>query len=260
MNGGIEKLRKMAGSLAAVVVTAALIGGTVQAAPVYGVFQSEEFGGDIMDGRWSASLPEGNTGELAQIGSVINAASWDGVELGTQWQMSGQELVARDLLSVEPFGALEIEKWTIEYEGGQLLLKEFARGGATCAWWGDEPAGFDEYVVDITEYSHNTQITYLSGQAVGVYSIITLSGVFEEYTDWQLEFMLAVAVELGEGAEPPANYPEFLYPDWYPNPEQWGQWGVAQKIKMQITPEPSALALLALGGVLIVARRRRRRK
>ena len=260
MNGGIEKLRKISGSLAALLVAGALAAGTAQATPVYGVFVSEEFSGDIMDGRWSASLPEGNTGDVAQIGSVINAASWDGVELGTQWAMSGQELVARDLLSVEPFGNLRIEKWALDYDYGTLLLKKYARGGAISQWWGGEPAGVEEYVVNIGQYSHNTQITYLYNEIVGVYSIITLSGTFEEYPNWQMEFMLAVAVELGEGAAPPANYPEYLFPDWYDDPVQWGQWGVAQKIKMQITPEPSALGLLGLGGVLVVLRRRRRRK
>jgi hypothetical protein len=260
MNGGIGKLRKTSGSLAALLVAGALAAGTAQAAPVYGVFVSEEFGGDIMDGRWSASLPEGNTGDVAQIGSVINAASWDGVDLGTQWEMSGQELVARELLSVEPFGNLRIEKWALDYDNGTLLLKKYARGGAISQWWGDEPVGAEEYVVTIGQYSHNTQITYLYDEIVGVYSIITLSGTFQEYPNWQMEFMLAVAVELGEGAAPPANYPEFLFPGWYENPVQWGQWGVAQKIKMQITPEPSALGLLGLGGVLVVLRRRRRRK
>ncbi|HUT01249.1 MAG TPA: PEP-CTERM sorting domain-containing protein [Phycisphaerae bacterium] len=263
MKGGIDNLRKTLGSVAMVLAMILLVGGTAYASPIAGVFRSEEFeGGDIMDGRWSAGLPEGDTGSFAQIGSIINAASWDGDQLGTQWQMSGQELVATHQLSVEPFGPfLTIEKWSYDYDGGTMLLKETARDGATSQWWGGDSDGSGRYEVAISDYAHTTQVTYLNGDVVGVYSIITLTGLFDQdlYPDYELRFMLAVAVQLGEGSEVPSNYPPFLFGD-YPNPEEWGQWGIAQKIKMEITPEPSSLAVVTLGGLLVLMRRRRRRR
>lgn len=67
--------------------------------------------------------------------------------------------------------------------------------------------------------------------------------------------MLAVAVKLGDGFGPPSDYPEFL-PSQYSGA---GQWGIAQKIRMEITPEPATLGLVAIGGVMMVLRRRRQR-
>jgi len=260
MSRGIENMRMTAGAVAAAVAVVLLIGGAVQAYPITGVFESEEFpGGDVMNGRWSEGLPEGDTGTFYQIGSVISAASWDGDELGTQWQMSQQELVSAKQLRSEEFGALTIDTWVLDYEGGELVLGKDARTG-TSDWWGDEAVD-TEYVVDITNYSHTTQVHYIGDSIVGTYSIISLTGTFDQskYAGYEVQFMLAVAVQLDDGATPPEGFPDYLFGD-YPNPEQWGQWGVAQKIKMEITPEPSTVGLLGLGGVMVLIRRRRRRR
>ena len=260
MSRGIENVRTKLGAVATAVAVVLLAGGAAQAYPIAGIFESEEFpGGDVMDGRWSESLPEGDTDSLCQIGSIINAASWDGDKLGTQWQMSQQRLVSANPVHEEDLGALRIETWVLGYEGGELVLGKDARIG-TSKWWGGEPVD-TEYLVDITNYSHTTQIHYLGDTVAGVYSIISLTGMFDQskYAGYEVEFMLAVAVQLDDGATPPDDFPDYLFGD-YPDPEQWGQWGIAQKIKMEITPEPSTVGLLALGGILVLVRRRRQRR
>ena len=85
MSRGIENVRTKLGAVATAVAVVLLAGGAAQAYPIAGIFESEEFpGGDVMDGRWSESLPEGDTDSLCQIGSIINAAT------ATNWAHSGR--------------------------------------------------------------------------------------------------------------------------------------------------------------------------
>ncbi len=261
MTGGeniMNRGRKSGWVIAA--VTVGILAMQATAAPVTGVFESEEFNGDIIDGRWTESYAGGGPG-LA--GNVLNAASWDGTTLGGQWTIGGMTLDENaQLIDLDTMGSLTIEKYFSQYVGGQMLLKKEARDGNS-AWWG-EPDGsaMEEYTVFIDEYTHHTQVTKLNGVEKGVYSLITMTGSFDPNTDseyyYNVEFMLAVAVKTGEGAGPPAGFPDFLG-----DPNDNGQWGVAQKIRMEIAqgeevPEPSAMALVAIGATAMILRRRRR--
>lgn len=175
-----EKMNKRnVWSFGATLVAAVLIlGGTAQAVPVLGVFESEEFGGDIMDGRWSESFVGGGP---EKVGNILNAASWDGTDLvagtlGTQWTLSGMTLSSVNSLGDDWLGALRIEKWFTTYNGGTLALKQPARDGNSL-WWGEDPGSSEtEYVVNITNYAHNTQVTYFGNTMVGTYSLVTLTG------------------------------------------------------------------------------------
>ena len=252
------------GAAALAIAAALLIAGPAQAAPIVGVFESHELGGYIFDGRWSESFPD--AGQWGEPNSTINAASWDGIELGSQWVMSGQYIEEADdhqLLTDEKVGALRIRKYLTEYTGGELHLKKIVSADPDERMWWNQADGGDEYVINIDYYSQSTQITtipILDDQEVGCYSLITLTGTFADHPDYQLRFMLAVAVKLDEGPGPDANYPDYLVPDGYDGvPMNMGQWGIAQKIRMEITPEPATVGLLALGGLVILARRRSRR-
>lgn len=257
-----QNVRNWTGVVVITVVAGLFSAGHATAAPIPGVFESIELGGHILDGRWSESWPDGLPD---QTGNTINAASWDGIDLGTQWEMSGQSIDVNGAqpLGDEMVGALRVRKYYTEYDGGTLRLKKIdSIDPGERMWWNPADSG-DEYVINIDYYAHNTQVTtipMLGDQEVGYYSLVTLTGTFDAHPLWEVRFMLAVAVKLEEGPGPDPDYPDYLEPDGYVGvPQDMGHWGIAQKIRMEITPEPATFGLLALGGLVLMARRRRRR-
>jgi len=69
-----------------------------------------------------------------------------------------------------------------------------------------------------------------------------------------LVFGSASGVYRGMGTilDKPTDYPSF------PAGYVVGTWGIVNNMQFDITPEPATLSLLALGGVAMLARRRRR--
>ena len=259
MNGGSRtSFWKVSGLVAVVTATALLAGGYAHAGPTEGVYESEEFGGDIMDARWTEGYVNDAQGASGDPDNTIHVKSWDGATLGTQWEIYdlAADSEGAQLVSTESLGGLTILKYETRYESGSgvLLLKKPARDANTSEWWGDGDASAP-YEVKIDNCLFSTQVTLVGGKEEGHYTLITLTGSFEDYPECEVQFMLAVAVKLGEGATEPADYPEFL-----PETADYGQWGIAQKIRMEITPEPATLGLLAMGGMYVLAKARRRRR
>ena len=212
------------------------------AAPINGIYQSVEFGGAIIDGRWSEGWVGGIEGS---VGSTIHAMSFDGTALGTMWKIAGPAIISPPTIISQKthFGHTDTTYDTI-YSGGEMILK--ASGP-----WTD--TGDGDYLVDITSYEHiTTKTTSLSTGYSTFLTEISLSGVYRDYPDYSVSFLVAVAAPLGTGSVAPAQYPSLL-----PN-VPFGAWGVVQKITMEIVPEPASLTLLGLGGLGLIKRRRRR--
>jgi len=186
-------------------------------------------------------------------GDVVNVASWDGLALGGQWLISGPVIDSNTDMGIQPGDGLHLYVVRYDANDATMLMKD------TGPWWdpGDSP-GMTEYVVDITEYRHDVYIDPLGG----VTSLVTLRGVFPEFTVgldvYTVEVFLATAVREGEGPHPGADYPEYL-PQGYTGD---GHWGVVQEIQTlimyELIPEPATLALLGLGAMAVLMRRRRR--
>jgi hypothetical protein len=218
--------------------------------PIPAIFTSEiELGGNgqVQDGRWSESwlAPPQQPG-LA--GNTIHAQSWDPVDgLGAQWEIAGPA-ASTDAVLLQDYrvDGNGVVIYYTPYTGGTLTLKDSG------PWW--NPAdGTGEYEVDITTYSHTTTYTYIDGVPVTYRTNLHVAGVFPDYPGYELSFLVAAAAPVGEGSGPPADYPGFL-----PAGETVGAWGVAQKISMEIVPEPTAMALVLTGAGVLLGRRRRR--
>jgi len=227
-------------TLKALVVAALLFGlltpSFVQAAPIPGFYLPAEVGGAVIDGRWSEAWAGGSEGA---VGSTVSAASWDGAALGTQWEISGPAIVDVDLVGDAPTGiGWETVEYFTTYSGGSLKLKN------TGAWWNAGDPG-TEYDLVVTSYTHDTMRDLYNGQFVTATTIVHLTADFVGYPGYSVDFLVSVAMPTGMGATPPLNYPEFAIDTTA------GAWGVAQKIRMNIIPEPATLAVLGLGGLLL---------
>ncbi len=231
---------------------ALIMAGAASGYPFPGQYFSEEFfEGDVLDGRWSESFvdPDNLPG---QVGNTVHAASWDPntATLGSMWELedisiaSGAQMVydSRDLTGT---GTVFYQT---DYDGGTLWL------GDEGSWW-HPMDGSGAYEVEIDRYNHKTAVDYFNGQIIGETTLVRFDGQFVNFSQASVDFLLAVAVPFGstlEGETLPADFPEFD-----PEGEDEGHWGIIQKIRMQITPEPSMIVLLAAGGLLALRRRRR---
>ena len=208
---------------------------SVEAAPITGIYKSTELGGTVIDGRWSEAWAGGQEGA---VGSTVNAASWDGMTLGTMWTMGGAAIDSAPTLvdTYDEYG-LTVVKWHTTYSGGTLKLAN------TGSWWGGD-AG-TEYNLTITDCAFDTTKYFDGTTLVDMTTLVHFVATFDDYAGYAVDFVIAVAVPTGFGATPPAGYPEFGISTTA------GAWGVAQKIRMEIVPEPATLAILGLGGLLL---------
>lgn len=214
------------------------VSGMAWGAPITGQYKSPDLGTDILNGRWSESFAGGTEGSA---GNIVNAASWDGASLATEWTLSGPALSSGTLLS-DDLDSLGNGQWVYrtEYAGGVISLKDQG------PWWNSADAG-SEYLVDIDSYRHVTTMTFANGERTDLRSTVYALGTFQAFPGYSVEFIIATAVGLGQGTLP-ENYPAYIGADE-------GQWGLVQKINMQIIPEPAAMSLLVLGGMSLLRRR-----
>jgi len=246
---------RMSGPIAAVLVTV-LAAAPAVAGPLPGYYDSECIG-QVIEGRWSESYVNDVPG---YIGNTVHAASWNGVALGTQWELVDAAIAADPVMvgnTVDGSGNGTVTWYTV-YGGGVLTLTD--QGD----WWNPLDLG-DHYTVTVTSYTHTTQVRYSGGVPVEQSTIVEMSGTFDGYyPPYEVSFLVAQALQIDEGDLAAFQAYQAVhgdFPQWLPVCEDYGQWGVAQLIQMQIVPEPATMGLLGIGlGTLMLSGLRRRRR
>lgn len=203
------------------------------AVPVTGYYNSTDLGGQLLTGRASTN----RTGINSGFPHVFHVQSWDGTNLGTQWELScGKSNGYSSVVDNRVAGVGDIV-YTSIYTGGTFT---FFPGG----WpWGSGTG-------TLNNTSLTTTVTYImiSGNSTPVGARIngTASGVFAG--GCALSFAIANGNGVGETTSlnplivKPANYPTFL--DGTCNlaspTQQFGTWGGVTQILFGIEcPTPT---------------------
>jgi len=177
------------------------------------------------------------------VGDEIDAESWDGSTLGTQWVLDEAVVASEVLLDDTTSGSLRIIQDRRTYSGGVLTLKN-----DTTLWSGDVADG--DYLVDVTNFTQSTVTTLYNGTVISTTGTLSMQGTFQNFPDYSINYLVATSETEGEGTAAPAGYPALTAAN--------GLWGSATDVTLEIVPEPTAIAFIALGGAGVALRRRRR--
>jgi hypothetical protein len=211
-----------------VMVVLAMIALPVLAAPpVAGTYYSYDLpGGTFNAGRFSESWVD--PGAHGQIGNTVNAQSWNGTALGTEWKLwcpSIQTLPVQVGDTRDVNGTGDVTYRTV-YSGGHFWL-------GSAGPWGDE-----DYVGDLDFFVITTTYMYVANKVLGIRSNVVSYGQIDGYTDC-MEYEINNAAFYGttDMGPKPADFPVFL--DEYCGEGAWvrGGWGSATQIAIRIRGE-----------------------
>jgi hypothetical protein len=197
------------------------------AAPVTGIYNSIDMGGQLLTGRASTWRPGINSG----LPHVLHVQSWDGANLGTQWEVYCAIEPVNFIVQDNRVNGVGTIVYTSTYTGGTFML--YAGG-----WpWGDGTG-----TLGTTTLVTTVQYMMISGVSTPVASVVNgnTAGVFNG--GCTLTFAIANGSGVGETTSlnpaitKPANYPTFLDGTCNPAPanQQFGTWGNVLTITMSI--------------------------
>lgn len=207
-----------------------------QADPVTGIFTSTDMGGSILTGRASVWRPGINSG----LPHVAHIQSWDGANLGTQWDISCPTENSAFLVQDNRVAGVGTVIYTSTFFGGGFTL-------SPGAWpWGDGSG-----TLNTTTLITAVQFVVIGGVSTPVASVVNgnTSGLFQN--GCLLTFAIANGSGVGETSSlypalvKPATYPTFLDASCAPaSPSlQYGTWGnvitITLGIDCTVADEPS---------------------
>ncbi|MFO7652307.1 MAG: hypothetical protein R6X25_00635 [Candidatus Krumholzibacteriia bacterium] len=186
--------------LALMMATGALAG-----PPLNGSYDSTDMGGPAFIGRytegWDAS------GSALDAGTTLNAASWDGMVLGSQW---------RYWCGTETSSVLLTSTVNSAGNGNATYMKTFVGGYIWLSGDGPWGNGDPEYTGTINSYNEFETITYSEWVPIAAVTNVQANAFFDGYPELCMAFYIGngtriATTEIGEVI--PADYPDLLDPD-----------------------------------------------
>ncbi|MFW5839874.1 MAG: PEP-CTERM sorting domain-containing protein, partial [Planctomycetota bacterium] len=204
------------------------------AAPIVGTYETP----DVLDGRWTLASDDAT---VDPVGDLLDAQSYDGADLGTQWVLSGAVVDSDSVIDMDDLGDGTMRQvFKTVYTGGTLSLKS--------GIWTE--AGDGDYAVDLTTFIQTTEVFMVDGEVLTATGQITAIGDFTDHAGYQLRYLNGISTFEGSSEVAPVGYPSYLG-------AEGGIYGTVSDIKLEIVPEPATMSLLGLGGLLVLRRRRR---
>lgn len=204
------------------------------AAPVNGIFTSTDLGGALLTGHASTWRSGINSG----LPHVLHAQSWDGTNLGTQWDMSCPTEPVNFIVQDNRVGGVGTIVYTSQFTGGTFTL-------FPGAWpWGDGTG-----TLSTTSLVTTVQYILIGGVSTPVASVVNGNTAGTFAGGCALTFAIANGTGVGETTSlnplitKPATYPTFLDGSCGAAPanQQFGTWGNVITITMGIQcPVPTS--------------------
>ena len=171
--------------------------------PLEGDYQTTDLGGPLSIGHYTESwLPDGGA---LEPGTTLNAESWDGANLGTEWRYWCATEPAAAVLLVDTVNSSGngYRTWMKTFSGGYLWLS------GTGPWANGDP----DYPGVIETYTEFETVQYSNWVPVAAVTNVQATGHFDNYPSECLTFAVSNGFRVGStefSMVKPATYPEFL--------------------------------------------------
>jgi hypothetical protein len=194
--------------------------------PIPGVYFSYDMpGGTFNAGRFSESFA--GAGTYNQVGNTVNAASWNGSVLGTDWKIWCSSIsVPPTLISDtrDGFGTGDVT-WQASYGGGHFWL-------ASTGPWGNG----QDYTGDFDVFNVTSTFKYVFGTLLGIRWNMTTSGQIDGYTECFFFSINNCAFFSDTDSGPmPAGFPPFMDSSCNTGTLTRGGWGSVTQLAFQLT-------------------------
>ncbi len=182
-----------------------LAGTSLAGPPLNGAYDSTDLGGDVYLGRYTEGW-DGSGGALLD-GTTLNAESWDGMALGTQWrywcstEMSDAQLLVNTVNS--------------SGNGNRTYMKTFVGGYIWLSGTGPWANGDPDYPGVIDSYTEFETITYENWVPIAAVTNVQATAHFDNYPSQCMTFYIGNGTRVATtdlGQTLPANYPGLLDP------------------------------------------------
>lgn len=171
--------------------------------PLVGDYTTTDLGGPVSVGRYSEAWTAGGGALLA--GTTLNAESWDGASLGTEW---------RYWCATEPApGVLLVNTVNASGNGNKTYMKTFTGGYIWLSGTGPWANGDPSYPGVIDTYTEFETIQYSNWVPVGAVTNVQATAHFDAYPTSCMAFSVSNGVRVGStefGMTKPADYPDLL--------------------------------------------------
>jgi hypothetical protein len=199
-----------------VLLSLVIAGTAVAGPPLDGVYDSTDLGGSVLLGRYSEAWDAG--GSAVDIGTTLNAESWDGTNLATQWRYWCATIATTPIILTDNVDA--------NGNGTRTYQKTFVGGFIWLSGSGPWANGDPDYPGVIDTYDEFETVTYQNFVPVGAVTNVQASAHFDNYPEQCMTFYIANGSEVGStdlGDTKPADYPDFLATDCSPT-RVYGAW------------------------------------
>lgn len=197
---------KRFGLVLTALVTMLLAGASLAGPPLDGSYDSVDLGGPVFTGRYTEGWDAG--GEATGAGTTLNAESWDGTDLGTQWRYwCGTELADGVLIS---------DNVDANGNGNRTYVKTFAGGYIWLSGSGPWANGDPEYTGAIDTYSEVEIVTYVGWVSTAAVTNVQATAHFDGYADACMTFYIGNGsrnATTDNGDPIPTDYPGLLDPN-----------------------------------------------